>query len=134
MAHTSPLITTQYTTMDSFPSPYEKAIHSTHTCLEHFIVSTSSFLRTMQASKKSITADPAIRIDHVNPAGVYFFTHALATYRHIHVMYLGNLQAEALARVSSTAYLNTQVSRPGLSPIRVPSARRSGRGVAHGPK
>src|SRR3954471_15360333 len=29
---------------------------------------------------------------------------------------------------------NQQVSSPGLSPIRVPSARRSGRGVAHGPK
>src|SRR5918994_5442982 len=45
--YTSPLITTQYTTMDSSPSPYEKAIHSTHTCLEHFIVSTSSCLCTM---------------------------------------------------------------------------------------
>src|SRR3954471_3134971 len=29
---------------------------------------------------------------------------------------------------------NTQDSSPGLSPIRVLSARRSGRGVAHGPK
>src|SRR3954471_18278811 len=29
---------------------------------------------------------------------------------------------------------NQQVSSPGLFPIRVPSARRSGRGVAHGPK
>src|SRR4051812_38215308 len=29
---------------------------------------------------------------------------------------------------------NQQVSSPGLSPIRVPSARRSGWGVAHGPK
>ena len=36
----------------------------------------------------------AIRIDH-NPVGVYFFTHALATYRHVHVMHLDNLQAEA---------------------------------------
>ena len=36
--------------------------------------------------------------------------------------------------VSATAYLNSRVSSPGLSPIRVPSARRSGRGVAHGPK
>ena len=46
VAHTSPLSTTQYTTMDSFPSPYEKAIHSTHTCLEYFRVSTSSCLCT----------------------------------------------------------------------------------------
>src|SRR4051812_2589595 len=30
-----------------------------------------------------------------NPAGLYFFTHALATYHHVHVVYLGNLQAEA---------------------------------------
>src|SRR6266496_2862189 len=46
-------------------------------------------------SKWSISAEAAIRIDDVNPAGVYFFTHALATYRHVHVMYLGNLQAKA---------------------------------------
>src|SRR3954468_18592938 len=38
------------------------------------------------------------------------------------------------ARVSATAYLNTEVSSPGLSPIRVPSMRRSGRSFAHSPK
>ena len=38
------------------------------------------------------------------------------------------------AWVSATAYLNTQVSSPGLSPIRVPSMRRSGRSFAHSPK
>ena len=43
----------------------------------------------------SFSADTAIRIDDVNPAGVYFFTHALATYHHVHIVYLGNLQAEA---------------------------------------
>ena len=37
-------------------------------------------------------------------------------------------------RVSATAYLNTQVSSPGLSPIRVPSMRTSGRSFAHSPK
>ena len=31
--------------------------------------------------------DTAIRIDDVNPAGVYFFTHALTTYRRLHDMY-----------------------------------------------
>ena len=31
--------------------------------------------------------NPAIRIDNDNPAGVYFFTHALATYRRLHDMY-----------------------------------------------
>ena len=31
--------------------------------------------------------DTAIRIDDVNPAGVYFFTHALTTYRRLHGMY-----------------------------------------------
>ena len=36
--------------------------------------------------------------------------------------------------VSATAYLNTRVSSPGLSPIRVPSMRRSGRSFAHSPK
>ena len=31
--------------------------------------------------------DAVIRIDDVNPAGVYFFTHALTNYRHLHDMY-----------------------------------------------
>ena len=48
-----------------------------------------------KSSKFPYPRKMAIRIDIVNPAGVYFFTHALATYRHVHVMYLGNLQAEA---------------------------------------
>ena len=78
--------------MDPLPSPYEKAIHSTHAYLAHFRVSTFTCLWTVQATQKSFTADAAIRIDDVNPTGVYFFTHALATYRPVHVMYLGNLQ------------------------------------------
>ena len=35
----------------------------------------------------SFTADTTIRIDDVNSAGVYFFTHALTTYRCLHDMY-----------------------------------------------
>ena len=31
--------------------------------------------------------DAAIRIDDVNPAGVYFFIHPLTTYRRLHDMY-----------------------------------------------
>ena len=31
--------------------------------------------------------DAAIRIDDVNPVGVYFFTHALTTYRRLHDVY-----------------------------------------------
>ena len=73
--------------MDPLPSTYENAIHSTHAYLAHFRVSTSSYLRTVQATQKSFTADTAIRIDHINPAGVYFFTHALTTYRRLHDMY-----------------------------------------------
>ena len=48
-----------------------------------------------KSSKHPYPRNAAIRIVIVNPAGVYFFTHALATYRPVHVMYLGNLQAEA---------------------------------------
>ena len=48
-----------------------------------------------KGSKFPYPRKTAIRIDNVDPAGVYFFTHALATYHHVHVMYLGNLQAEA---------------------------------------
>ena len=81
--------------MDPLPSPYENAIHSTHTYLTHFRVSTFTCLGTVQATQESFSADTTIRIDNDNPAGVYFFTHAFATYRPVHVMYLGNLQAEA---------------------------------------
>ena len=73
--------------MDPLPSTYENAIHSTHAYLVHFRVSTSSYLRTVQATQKSFTADMAIRKDNVYPAGVYFFTHALTTYRRLHDMY-----------------------------------------------
>ena len=45
-AHESTKHHIKYTTMDSSSSPYEKAIHSTHTCLEHFRVSTLSCLCT----------------------------------------------------------------------------------------
>ena len=46
------------------------------------------------------------------------FHHLSPFTRHV----LGNLQAESPTRVSATAYLNTRVSSPGLSPIQVPSA------------
>ena len=48
-----------------------------------------------KGSKFPYPRNLAIRIDNDNPAGVYFLTHALATYRPVHVMYLGNLEAEA---------------------------------------
>src|SRR3954464_1813194 len=38
------------------------------------------------------------------------------------------------ARVSATAYLNTQVSSPGLSPIRVPSAGSPAEVSTNGPE
>ena len=47
-----------------------------------------------KGSKFPYPRNPAIRIDNVNPAGVYFFTHTLTTYRHVHIMHLDNLQAE----------------------------------------
>ena len=77
--------------------------------------------------------DTTIRIDNVNPAGVYFFTHALTTYRR-YTTCTRQPSSGSPARVSATTYLNTQVSSPGLSPIRVPSMRRSGRSFAHSPK
>ena len=73
--------------MDPLPSSYENAIHSTHAYLAYFRVSTFTCLGTIQATQKSFTADTAIRIYDVNPAGVYFFTHALTTYRRLHDMY-----------------------------------------------
>ena len=48
-----------------------------------------------KGSKFPYPRNLAIRIDNDNPAGVYLFTHTLATYHHVHVVLLGNLQAEA---------------------------------------
>ena len=48
-----------------------------------------------KGSKFPYPRNPAIRIDNDNPAGVDFFTHALTTYHHVHIVYLGNLQVEA---------------------------------------
>ena len=73
--------------MDPVASPYENAILSTHAYLAYFRVSTFTCLCTVQTTQRSFIADAAIRIDDVNPAGVYFFTHALTTYRHLHDMY-----------------------------------------------
>ena len=73
--------------MDPLSSTYKNAIHSTHAYIAHFRVSTSSYLRTVQATQKSFTVNTAIRIDNVNPTGVYFFTHALTTYPRLHDMY-----------------------------------------------
>ena len=86
-----------------------------------------------KGSKFPYPRNPAIRIDDVNPAGVYFDTHALTTYRRLHDMYSATFKRKPNVGVGHDLP-NTQVSSPGLSPIRVPSARRSGRGVAHGPK
>ena len=47
-----------------------------------------------KGSKFPYPRNPAIRIDNDNPTGVYFFTYPLATYRHVHVVYLGNIQVE----------------------------------------
>ena len=44
-------------------------------------------IRSRYISGSSFSADTAIRIDDVNPAGVYFFTHTLTTYRRLHDMY-----------------------------------------------
>ena len=42
--------------------------------------------------------------------------------------------SESPARVSATAYLNTQVSNPGLSPIQVPSAGSPAEVSTYGPE
>ena len=61
--------------------------------------------------------DTAIRIDHINPAGVYFVTHALTTYRRC-TMCTRQPSSGSPTWVSAIAYLNTQVSSPGLSLFR----------------
>src|SRR3954464_12869565 len=85
-----------------------------------------------KGSKFPYPSNPAIRIDNDNPAGVYFFTHSplIALYTSCTSATFKRKPGEGVGHDLT----NQQVSRPGLSPIRVPSARRSGRGVAHGPK
>ena len=82
--------------MDPLPPPYENAIHSTHTLILRILEYPLSLVYELcKGSKFPYPRNTAIRIDNDNPAGVYFLTHAPTTYHHIHVMYLGNLQAEA---------------------------------------
>ena len=80
--------------MDPLLFPYENAIHSTHAYLR-ILEYPLSLVYELYKQPSSPLPQTRLLIDHVNPARVYFFTHALSTYRHVHVMYLGNLQAEA---------------------------------------
>ena len=87
--------------MGPLPSPYERAIHSTYTCLEYFIVSIQVVYDHISFQLVHIRGRGYLnRLDYL--AGVYFLTHAPTTYHHMHVMHLSNLQAEALAWVSAT--------------------------------
>ena len=81
--------------MDPLTSPYENAIIALTLILRVLEYPLSLIYELCKGSKFPYPRNPAIRIDNDNPTGVYFFTHALATYRPVHVMYLGNLQAEA---------------------------------------
>ena len=82
--HYSPL---QYTTEGPPPSSYGKAILGTHTYLEAFSSFHLLVYELYRQPSSPLPSDAAIRIDHDNPAGVYFFIHALTTYRCLHDMY-----------------------------------------------
>ena len=81
--------------MDSFPSHYGKPSIALTLILRILEYPLSLVYELCKGTKFPYPRNPAIRIDNDNPAGVYFFTHALATYHHVHIVYLGNLQAEA---------------------------------------
>ena len=81
--------------MDPLPSPSRTPSIALTLILRILEYPLSLVYELCKGSKFPYPRNPAIRIDNDNPAGVYFFTHALATYRHVHIMYLGNLQAEA---------------------------------------
>ena len=53
-----------------------------------------------KGSKFPYPRNPAIRIDNDNPAGVYFFTHALTTYRRLHDMYSATFKRKPSEGVS----------------------------------
>ena len=72
--------------MDPLPSPYGKAIHSTHTYLASFRVSTFIVYELCKGSKFPYQRNPAIRIV-LYPVGVFFFIHTFTTYRRLHDMY-----------------------------------------------
>ena len=81
--------------MDPLPSPYENANIALTLILRILDYPLSLVYELCKGSKFPYPRKTAIRIDNVDPAGVYFFTHALATYSPVHAMYLGNLQAES---------------------------------------
>ena len=77
--------------------------------------------------------DAAIRIDHDNPAGVYFFIHALTSYRRLHDMYSATFKRKPNVGVGHDLpnHLSLQskfIAYPGS--IR----RESGRGFPYGPE
>ena len=85
------------------------------------------------ATQKSFTADTAIRIDDVNPAGVYFFTHALTTYRRLHDMYSATFKRKPNVGVGHD--LPNHLSLQSRFIAYSGSIRReSGRGFPYGPE
>ena len=67
----------------------------------------------IQATQKSFSADTAIRIDDVNPAGVYFFTHALATTKAARALILSHTD---LACNTSYHFAASRTVFPRVSP------------------
>ena len=86
-----------------------------------------------KGSKFPYPRNPAIRIDDVNPAGVYFFIHALTSYRRLHDMYSATFKWKPNVGVGHDLpnHLSLQsrfIAYPGS--IR----RESGRGFPYGPE
>ena len=81
--------------MDSFPSHHEKPSIALTLILSILEYPLQVVYVLHKSSKFPYPRKTAIRIDNVDPVGVYFVTQALATYSPVHVMYLGSLQAEA---------------------------------------
>ena len=78
-------------------------------------------------------ADAAIRIDDVNPAGVYFFIHALTTYRRLHDMYSATFKRKPNVGVGHD--LPNHLSLQSRFIAYSGSIRReSGRGFPYGPE
>ena len=128
--HYSPL---QYTTEDPSPSSYGRAILGTHTYLEAF----SSFhLLVYELYRQPSSPLPRTRLfeymiltlrgctsSHTHPPLIAVYTTCTR-----------QPSRGSPTRVSATAYLNTQVSSPGLSPIQVPSAGSPAEVSTNGPE
>ena len=128
--HYSPI---QYTTEDPPPSSYGRAILGTHPYLEVF----SSFhLLVYELYRQPSSPLPRTRLFERMMLTLQGCTssYTLSPLTAAYTTCTQQPSSGSPARVSAMAYLNTEVSSPGLSPIQVPSAGSPAEVSTYGPE